>query len=93
MFDDELIKALGREAAMLSQRGKTLSASNARRLASALREAIKEHQASLNEVVRAEERTRSGGDGLADAKAVMKLKWTVVIDSQERARRFLETPR
>ena len=93
MSDDELIRALEREAAMLSERGKTLSASNARRLASAIRAALKEHKASLDEVVRAVERTRSGGDGLADAKAVMQLKWTVVIDSQERARRFLETPR
>ena len=93
MSDDELIKALEREAAMLTQRGKTLNASEARRLVSTLRQAIRDHKASLDEVARAEERTRAGGDGLADAKATMHVRWTVVIDSEERARRFLETPR
>lgn len=91
--DEELIKALEREAAMLSLRGKTLNATEARRLASTLRQAIRDHKASLDEVIRAEERTRAGGDGLADAKGVMQVRWALVIDSQERARRFLETPR
>lgn len=93
MSDDELIGALERQAALLSQRGKTLSASDARRLISTLRQALRDHKASVDEVVRAEERTKAGGDGLADAKAALKLRWSVVIDLQERARRFLETPR
>lgn len=93
MSDDELIKALEREASALSQRGKTLSATDARRLAHTLRQALRDHKASLDEIIRAEERTRAGGDGLADAKAVMQVRWALVIDSLERARRFLETPR
>lgn len=91
--DEELIKALEREAAVLSQRGKTLNASEARRLASTLRQAVRDHKISLDEVIRSEERTRAGGDGLADAKALTQVRWALVIDSQERARRFLETPR
>lgn len=93
MADDELVKALEREATMLSQRGKTLYAADARRLASTLRQALKAHKGALDEMVRAERRTRFGGDGLADAKAVMQIKWTLVLESQERAHRFLETPR
>lgn len=93
MSDDELIRALEREATMLSNRGKTLKATEARRLASTLRQAVRDHKASLDEILRAEERTRAGGDGLADAKATMQVRWAMVMDSQERARRFLETPR
>ena len=91
--DDEMIRALEREAATLSQRGKTVKASEARRLASTLRQTLKDHKASLDEVMRAEERTKAGGDGLADAKATMQVRWAMVMDSQERARRFLDTPR
>ena len=78
---------------MLSERGKTVKATHARRLASTLRQALKAHKAALDEVVRVEERARAGGDGLADAKAVVQIKWTLVLESQDHARRFLDSPR
>lgn len=93
MADDEQVRALEREATMLTQNGKTVYAAQARRLAGTLREALKKHKAALDEVIRAEERTKAGGDGLLVAKTALQVRWTVVLESQERARRFLETPR
>ena len=93
MTDDELVRALEREATMLTQRGKTLYAADAHRLAKTLRQALKAHKAAIEEVVRSEERTKAGGDGLLVAKAALQARWTVVVETQESARRFLQTPR
>ncbi|HYK09966.1 MAG TPA: hypothetical protein VEV39_04150 [Gemmatimonadales bacterium] len=98
MSDEALIQTLEHEADLLYQRGKSVHGAAARRLAGALRHAVKEHQVALDEVTRLSLRTKSPGKGpdgataLAFAQAVMRDRWKLVITTREDAQRFLDTP-
>lgn len=97
MTDDELILELDRKCIALVRQGLAAPAAAGRRIANALRIAVKDHQAALDEATRLRKLMKSAKGStdsaatFAVAQATTRDRWRVVTTTRENALHFLNT--